>query len=436
MANAEAFAHLGDGLHIDYLACEALKPYKNNPRTHSKNQIKQLARSIENFGFTNPVLVDENRNIIAGHGRVEAAKIIGLERVPVIHLNHLNEAQKRAYIIADNKLAENAGWNEDLLKTELEYITDIDPDFDLGLTGFEVPEIDLLLNPEEPVDKADQLIPVPQEQTVSKLGDLWFLGEHRLLCADATKPESYEKLLGDEKAAMIFTDPPYNVEIDGHVCGKGKIKHAEFQMAAGEMSQQEFTEFLGQVFANLCQYSKDGSLHFICMDWRHIKELMEAASIYTEMKNLCVWNKSNGGMGSLYRSKHELIFIYKNGKKPHINNIELGKHGRNRTNVWDYAGVNTFENAENLALHPTVKPVGMIQDAIIDCTRRSDIVLDSFGGSGSTLIAAERCRRKAYLLELDPQYVDVIIRRYQEFTGDTITHEDGSTFKEKDEALL
>lgn len=430
----ETFSHLGAGLQIRTIACTDLNPHKTNPRTHSRHQVKQIARSIKQFGFNNPILIDGDNNIIAGHGRVEAARLMGLENVPVIYLKHLSEAQKRAYIIADNKLAENAGWNNDLLQAELEYISEIDTDFDLSLTGLEIPEIDLLLAEEQESDEADHRIPLPQEAIISQTDDLWFLGEHRLLCADATKPESYERLMDGKKAKMVFTDPPYNVAVNGHVCGKGSKKHDEFKMASGEMSETEFADFLTQAFDNLRQASVDGSLHYICMDWRHIKELMTAASGYTEFKNLCVWNKSNGGMGSLYRSKHELVFVYKNGKKPHLNNIELGKHGRYRTNVWDYAGVNTFENAENLELHPTVKPVAMIQGAILDCTNRKDIVLDSFGGSGSTLIAAERCRRKAYLLELDPKYCDVIIRRYQEFTGNPVMHEDGATFNEKQEA--
>lgn len=432
MSQNNDFNHLGGNLAIQYLQCRELTPYKNNPRKHSKHQIRQLARSIQEFGFTNPVLVDAEEGIIAGHGRVEAALSLGMEKVPVIYLDHLTEAQKRAYIIADNKLAENAGWDAGLLKVELEALSVLDAEFDLTMTGFEIEEIDDFLKKSQP-PAAEELLIKPSERPVTVSGDFWKLGSHRVLCADATDPVSYWKLLEFQKAQMVFTDPPYNVPISGHVCGNGAQQHDEFRMASGEMSKAEFTAFLNTVFQRLCNHTTDGSLHYICMDWRHIQELTQAGEVYSEFKNLCVWNKTNGGMGSLYRSKHELVFVYKHGKEPHINNINLGKNGRYRTNVWDYAGVNTFENTENLKLHPTVKPVALVQDAILDCTKRGDIVLDPFGGSGSTLIAAERCGRTAFLMELEPKYVDVIIRRYQELTGDAALHADGKTFDQKTE---
>lgn len=430
MNKVHAFAHLGQNLQIHYLNCSELKPYKNNARTHSKKQIQQIANSMQEFGFTNPILIDADHNIIAGHGRIETAKAIGMDQVPVIYLGHLTEAQRRAYIIVDNKLAENAGWDFEILQSEIQAIADLDLDFDLTLIGFETAEIDgFLMSNETPAEEPH--IPEPPKHPVSQLGDLWYLSHHILYCGDATKPESYERLLESERAQAIFTDPPYNVPVNGHICGNGKVKHNEFKMASGEMSEAEFTQFLQTTFQNLKHYSVDGSLHYICMDWRHIKEITAAGEIYDDFKNLCVWNKTNGGMGSLYRSKHELVFVYKNGTAPHINNVELGKHGRYRTNVWDYAGVNTFQNTKDLELHPTVKPVAMIEDAILDCTKRGDIVLDVFGGSGSTLIAAERSGRKARVMELDPKYVDVIITRYQEETGQEAIHEDGQAFDQK-----
>jgi DNA modification methylase len=292
----------------------------------------------------------------------------------------------------------------------------------------------VLLHTEEEDPEEETKIPEPPTKPISKLGDLWHLGHHRLLCADATKKKSYTILMGERKARMVFTDPPYNVQINGHVCGKGKKKHGEFQMASGEMSEAQFREFLTTVTKHLRTSSCLGSLHYICMDWRHMRELLDAGKNYTELKNLCVWNKTNGGMGSLYRSKHELVFIFKHGTKAHINNVELGKNGRYRTNVWDYAGVNTFQNTKDLDMHPTVKPAAMIKDAIMDCTKRGDIVLDVFGGSGSTLIAAEDCNRKAYLMEIDPGYVDVILQRYWDHTGIEPVHENGSTFFEIMEA--
>ena len=410
-----AFPHLA----VEYQPISSLIFRKTNPRTHTKKQIRQIADSIKRFGFTNPVLVDSDNTIIAGHGRVEAAKLLGLSSVPVIYLSDLNEAEIRAYVIADNKLVENAGWDKDLLAIELQGLSELELDFDLTITGFETPEIDILLTSQKP-EKADQLTQPDDRPPVSRLGDLWLLGRHRLFCGDAMKPDSFVQLLDEKKAQMVFTDPPYNVPIDGHVCGLGKVKHAEFAMASGEMNEAEFVHFLQTVFANLTTFSVDGSIHFICMDWRHTFELMNAArSAYDEYKNLCIWNKTNGGMGSLYRSKHELVFVFKNGLAPHINNVELGKHGRYRTNVWDYAGVNTFgAERSDLTLHPTVKPISLVADAMLDCSTRGGIVLDCFGGSGTTLIAAERVGRSAYLMEFDPKYVDTIIERYQQLTGD------------------
>ena len=419
-------------LEVSYLALAELKPYANNPRTHSTRQIKQIADSIKTFGFTNPVLVDDENGIIAGHGRVKAAELLGLSSVPTISLSHMSAAQRRAYIIADNKLAENAGWDEDLLKIEFEYLSSLDLDFDLTVTGFETPEIDLFLAGEQK-EETQEDIPLPPKNPVTKPGDTWLIGPHKIICGDATKAETYSTLLGDEKAGLVFTDPPYNVPIEGHVCGKGTVKHTEFQMASGEMSPKEFTAFLKGVFGHLVTFSSDGSIHYICMDWRHMREILDAGEAYTELKNVCVWNKTNGGMGSLYRSKHEFIFVFKNGRSPHVNNIQLGEFGRYRTNVWDYAGVNTFREGrmDDLAAHPTVKPVQMVADAILDCSNRGDIVLDCFGGSGTTLLAAEETGRVARLVEIDPAYVDVTLKLAHKQLGLEAVHaETGQSFAE------
>ncbi len=402
-----------------------LSPYKNNPRTHSSKQIQKIAESIKAFGFTNPVLLDQRKGVIAGHGRIEAAKLLGMKIVPTIELAHMTKAQKCAYIIADNKLAEDAGWDQELLAEELKYISELDMEFDLTLTGFETAEIDIILeNYGDPVSEDMPL--VHKGPVISKLGDLWLLGAHRLLCADALDPQSYKTILGEEKAQLIFTDPPYNVPISGHVSGKGRVKHDEFQMASGEMSASQFTAFLEAIFKNLSGASEEGSLHYICMDWRHLREILDASDCYGKPINLCIWNKTNGGMGSHYRSKHELVFVFKKGKGAHINNIDLGRHGRYRTNVWDYAGVNTFHESRDkeLAMHPTVKPVAMIKDAILDSSKRGNIILDCFGGSGSTLIAAEGIGRKARLIELDPRYVDTIIERFEKECGLQAVHAD------------
>ena len=384
---------------ITYQSILALQPDARNPRTHSKRQIRQIADSIRAFGFTNPILVDEKGSVMAGHGRLEAAKLLGIRQVPTIRIGDLTEAQKRAYVIADNKLAESAGWDSELLTEELRFLTDLTLGFDVTLTGFETAEIDLLLDEArsgEETDPADKLPAIDDAPPVSRIGDLWRLGVHRLLCADARDPSAFELLLGGEKAGLVFTDPPYNVPIRGNVCGRGQARHGEFVMASGEMSERAYTDFLGKAFRNLAEHSRDGSIHYVCMDWRHLGEVLAAGqSVYSELKNLCVWSKTNGGMGSLYRSRHELVFVFKHGAAPHINNIELGRYGRNRTNVWDYAGVNAFgtDRDAELALHPTVKPVAMIADAIRDCSRRGGIVLDGFAGSGSTLIAIERYER-------------------------------------------
>ena len=423
-------------LQIEMMQASALKPHARNPRTHSRKQIEQIANSIREFGLTNPVLIDGDGGVIAGHGRIEAAKTLGITEVPTIRLEPMTDAQKRAYIIADNKLAENAGWDRELLALEFQYLDSLELDFDLTITGFEAPEIDFLIQGDGEVDPVADEIPVPQPP-VSKPGDLWLLGDHRLLCADATDAASYVALLGDDQAQLVFTDPPYNVRIDGNVCGSGGIKHREFEMASGEMSEAEFTAFLRKTFELLARNSIDGSIHYVCMDWRHAFELLTAArEVYSEYKNLCVWNKDNGGMGSLYRSKHELVFVFKNGSGPHINNIELGRHGRYRTNVWDYKGINSFAHGrlDDLAMHPTVKPVAMAADAILDCSRRGAIVLDCFGGSGTTLIAAEKTRRRGRVIELDPVYVDVTIRRFEKLTGKEAQHtQTGLTFAETQE---
>ena len=417
---------------LEFVAVGDLKPSPKNPRTHSKKQIEQIKKSVLEFGFTSPALIDENNRLLAGHGRVEAAKLAGLTSIPCVRLTHMSEAQKRAYVIADNQLALKAGWDEDFLAEELEALMGLEPDFDLSLTGFSIPEIDGLIaghKPEKPGNPDDDLLPDPtQVPRRCKPGDIFQLGtRHRLICGDARDNITVAALMDGELARMVFTDPPYNVPIAGNVGGLGTIQHGEFAMASGELTRSEFTAFLKSSYTNLQAFSHDGSIHFICMDWRHMGEMEEAAEgIYSELKNLIVWVKHNAGMGSFYRSQHELIFVFKNGTAPHINNFELGQHGRYRTNVWEYAGATSFKanRLEELALHPTVKPVQMLADAIKDVSARGDIVLDLFGGSGSTLIAAHKTGRRAYLCEYDPLYCDKIIARFEAFA-----HEDAEFVK-------
>ncbi|TDE35636.1 site-specific DNA-methyltransferase [Antarcticimicrobium sediminis] len=410
---------------IEQISVTALTPWKRNARKHPKKQVEQIAASIEAFGFNTPVLIDAANRILAGHGRVAAARHLGLDTVPCLRLEHMGEAEARAFVIADNQLALNAGWDEDLLAEELEaLLASPDLTFDVSAIGFSVPELDALIaggSPAEPNDPADDRLP-DAAGTRCGPGDVWQLGAHRLICGDALDPAVVETLMAGEKARMVFTDPPYNVPIKGHAGNSGRTRHREFAMAAGEMSPEAFTAFLAGAFGQLTLHSMDGAIHFICMDWRHLGEVQAAGrEVYSELKNLIVWVKDNGGMGTFYRSRHEMILAFKHGTAAHVNSFELGQHGRYRTNVWEYRGVNTRKSGrmDELTLHPTVKPVQMIEDAIRDVSGRGEIVLDLFGGSGSTLIAAEKTGRRARLCEIDPVYCDRIIARWEAYAKDT-----------------
>lgn len=413
---------------VEDLPLSSLVPSRTNARTHSKRQISQIAASIRRFGFNNPILADADNVVRAGNGRLEAAKQLGMATVPVIRASHMSPADFRAYALADNRLAEEAGWDEDILAIEFQELRLIAPDLDLTLTGFEVAEIDLIVEQagrdEDSADEAegaDAGLPA-----VCRPGDLWALGDHRVFCGSALDPITYRLLLGGESADAVFTDPPYNCKISGHVSGKGAIQHREFAMASGEMSGGEFRGFLRSSASLLAANSKPGSMHFICMDWRNTLPLLDVGSEFYELKNICVWVKDNGGMGSLYRSQHELVMVLKKPGGQHQNNVQLGRFGRNRTNVWSYPGANSFSRGGGegnlLALHPTVKPVQLVADALLDCTGPGNIVLDAFLGSGSTLIAAERTRRRCYGIELDSRYVDTAIRRWQRYTGAHAIH--------------
>jgi 16S rRNA G966 N2-methylase RsmD len=434
--NQQRHANLGAHLNIRLRHIAELTADPNNARQHSPRQIRQLARSIESFGFNVPVLIDANGKVIAGHGRLLACRHLGWDQVPTITLDHLTQAQATAFMIADNRLTEIATWDDALLAQQFLQLAAVDLDFSLEVTGFDMGEIDLLIDgAQSPVkpDAADEIPAVDKGPPVSALGDLWMLGRHRLLCGDALDRENYATLMNRKRAAVVFTDPPYNVPIDGHVSGSGNVHHREFAMACGEMNRPEFTGFLTRVLGHVATHSVDGALHFVCMDWRHVGELLAAGeSTYSQLMNLCVWTKDNGGMGSLYRSQHELIFVWKSGTASHQNHVQLGQFGRYRTNVWKYPGVNSFgrttDEGNLLALHPTVKPVALIADALLDASSRNEIVLDPFMGSGSTLLAAERVGRIAYGMELDPHYIDIVIQRWQRWTGQTAMRSDGTSF--------
>ncbi len=392
---------------------------QSNPRTHSKMQIRKIADSIQAFGFVTPILIDADGVIIAGHGRLEAAKLLKMTSVPTLMVDHLTPAEVRAYVIADNQLAALAGWDKKLLALEIAEIAMLDPDLDLTITGFEIADLSFLSDAaasqaghEEP----DVRPPNRSIEPVTQLGDIWQCGPHLLICGDALDPKSYQALLGDERADVVVTDPPYNVPISGHVSGLGANVHREFVMASGELSRGEFQQFLSTMCRQLVRFSKAGSLQYIFMDWRSIGDLLDAGEQhFSALLNVIVWNKGSGGMGSLYRSQHELVALFKNGQGSHKNNVALGANGRYRTNVWDYPGRNSFGKGRNkdLAAHPTVKNCDMIADAIRDVTDTHDIVLDPFGGSGTTLIAAERTGRRARLIELDPHYCDIIVQAAQ-----------------------
>jgi DNA modification methylase len=419
---------------IEYQPIGSLAAYEKNPRRHPEKQIIKLMASISEFGFALPVLVDTERTIIAGHARIEAARRLDISEVPVLVATDWSKMQVRAYRVADNRHAELATWDDELLAIELSALIEID-EVSIEVLGWETAEIDLITeadsktsNSTDPADESPELPAAP----VSRPGDLWLLGRHRLLCGSSLEASSWECLMDGRAGAMVFTDAPYNVPVSGHVCGLGKVQHGEFAMASGEMSKAEFTTFLGNAIKQLTANVRDGAVLDLCMDWRHLPELLSALEANDlSLLNLCVWNKNNGGMGSLYRSKHELVLIAKKGKAPHTNNVELGRHGRYRTNVWDYAGVNSFGKGRmtDLADHPTIKPVALVADAIRDVTRPGEIVLDAFMGSGTTILAAERTKRWAYGIEIDPGYIDVALRRWTAMTGEEAKlAETGETF--------
>jgi DNA modification methylase len=422
---------------IEMRPLKKLRPSKRNARTHSKKQREKLIAAVCRFGFINPVIVDEEGHILAGHLRYEVAFELGLKLVPVIQITHLTELEKRAFALAENRIALDAGWDREALAAELGELAVLLPDaqIDFATTGFDIAEADIIIGDqaEPPENSDDDDVPEPGP-LVTRLNDLWSLARHRLICADARDPASYAALMRGDTATMAFTDPPYNVSIEAHARGNARISFGEFAMASGEMSDREFQGFLESVMALLANACADGSVIYVCIDWRHIRQLLEVGvNVFAELKNVCIWVKSNGGQGSFYRNQFEMICVFKKGTAAHLNSFELGQHGRSRTNVWMYAGVNSFKvgRQDELDMHPTVKPTRLVADAMLDCSRRGSIVLDPFMGSGTTIMAGETVGRRVYGMEIDPRYIDVAVRRWQRFTGrDAVLEATGETFDE------
>ena len=408
---------------VELVAIGDLKPWPGNVRTHLDRQIEKLMKSICYVGFQNPVMIDEANTILVGHARVEAARRLGHETVPCLRITNLSIAQKRTYVLADNRLALDAGWDRKALSIELEELSELiletHLEFDLSVTGFDQGELDALqidfatMESEEP-DELPELSPTP----VTCAGDLWLAGEHRILCADARDKHAYAVLMNGRRAQMVITDPPWNVRVNGHVSGRGQVRHSEFAFASGEMSSDEFRDFLLATIGGMSAISADGALIYVFSDWRHVGVMAAVGdALALELRNICVWNKTTPGQGSFYRSAHELVFIFQKPGGPRINNIQQGRFGRSRTNVWTFASPNKFAGkTDDIREHPTPKPTQMIAEAIKDASNRNGIVLDAFLGSGTTILAAEKVGRIAYAIEVEPGFVDLAIRRWQNLT--------------------
>lgn len=423
---------------IERVATSDLRSPQNMLRAYTTAHIRRFARFVEEFGVRLPLLIDKHNVICAGLIWYLAAVRLGLPELPVVRVVRLSDDQLAVYRIAEQKLQELAPWDDVALGREFKRLLDVSPHIDLEITGFSTPEIDLRIAAiEEKKPEDTSVLSLQPAKPVCQPGDTWNLHQHRIFCGSALDRASWDALLGNQLADAVLTDPPYNVRIDGHVSGKGAVTHREFAMASGELTDGQFCEFLSSMLLRMKEHSRQGSLHYVFMDWRHLFALLSAArSHFEKLVNICAWVKPNGGMGSFYRSRHELVAVYQNGTGKHRNNVELGRHGRNRTNVWEYAGATTSNGRKTdegnlLALHPTVKPVELLVDALLDCSAPKDAIVDPFLGSGSTLIASERTHRRCFGIELDPLYVDVAIRRWQRHTGLHAIHEPSNrTFDE------
>jgi DNA modification methylase len=418
---------------IEFWPIDQIRGRLRNPRRHSARKLAALRRAMTTFRIFVPIVVDQAGNLLAGDARLDCAVGLGLTQVPVMVVSHLTDVEKRLFALADNRIPELSTWDLPLLKLEIQELSLPDLDLDLSITGFDTAETDRILSSSSSVAEGpDDAVPELDVHATSRLGDLFLLGRHKVYCGSALDEDSYHALLGRERVQMVVTDPPYNVTIVGHVRNSNTV-HREFVEASGEMSEAQFTGFLARFLEQVRRVAEDGAIVYIFIDHGHSLELQAAAyPVFGKQKNLCVWVKGNAGMGSFYRSQHESVYVFKNGNAAHINNFNLGEKGRYRTNVWNYPGANTGpDRREALESHPTVKPCSMFVDAMLDCSHRGGIVLDCFGGSGVTVIAAERTGRTARVIELDPLYVDLIVRRWQISTGGVALHaESSATFDE------
>jgi DNA modification methylase len=407
-------------LQISWVAPSSLTLYNRRARRHLKKKLTKLRRAIAEFGWTEPLIIDEIGMVRCGAARLTVAIEDGIDLVPVVRIEHMTEAQKRAYILASNRLAEEAHWDPALVREEFSGLIELG--YDVELTAFDTVEIDMALSFDEGAASEDDSVELPDEaaKLVSRPGDLWHIAEQRALCGDARDRSAFERLMGDDRAQLVFTDPPYGCAIAGNVSGLGRVRHDDFLMGAGEQSLPEFAQtLLRPAFRNTAAYAQTAAIAFICTDWRALPHMQDAAQgLFAELKNLIVFAKTNAGMGTFYRSAHELILAYKVSAGKHINNFGLGER-RHRSNLWTYAGANTFRKGRlvDLAEHSTVKPKRLVADALLDCSKPGGIVLDPFLGSGTTLVACAMTGRIGRGIEIDPKYMDVILRRVAEATG-------------------
>jgi DNA modification methylase len=434
-----------EALEVIELSLDKIEPYDDNPRDHPDEQIAMLKKSVNKHGFNNPVLIGPaddvagKHELIAGHARLQAAKQLGMSTVPAIILSHLDGNERRAYRLADNAIALKGDWSMDLLQEEMAFQMEWDLEFDAEALGFEVGEADALAEAfrSEFDEEEEEAPPAPSRErdAISELGTIWQIGPHRIACGSALDPELWGELMDGREADVVISDMPFNVPVNGHVSSSGQ--HSEFAQASGEMSEQEFADFVRKAFELQERYARPGSLSYQFIDWRSVELMIrEGRKIYERLINLCVWVKPAAGMGSLYRSRHELVCVFHKGGAPHQNNVELGKHGRFRTNVWEYAGCTGFseDREDNLAMHPTVKNTQMIADAIMDSTAAGDLVVDAFLGSGTSALAAARTKRHCFGIEIDPHYVDLAVERLLKEVGGDAVDQKGASFRDHSSA--